>query len=58
MDTSRAKGRIWGSLIVALALLTAPALAQAAQLQTRYSLVHGCYALTAANGKAVAGGEH
>src|SRR2546423_3739156 len=44
----------WGSVLVALALLAMPPLsAQAAQPPTRYSLVHGCYALTAANGRSL-----
>jgi microsomal dipeptidase-like Zn-dependent dipeptidase len=46
------------TVLVALALLAAPAASWAAKPQTRYSLVHGCYALTAANGKTVTGAEH
>src|SRR3954452_21180565 len=44
-------------LLVLLALLVAAPPAQAAKQPTRYSLVHGCYALKA-SGKAVPGGEH
>src|SRR3954471_17378479 len=44
-------------LLVLLALLVAASPAQAAKQQTRYSLVHGCYALKS-GGKAVPGGEH
>src|SRR4051794_28271669 len=44
----------WVALVVALVL----ALPAAAQAQTRYSLVHGCYALSSANGEALKGGEN
>ncbi len=46
----------WSSVLVTVALLAvavAPA-AQAAPKQTRYSLVHGCYALTSASGRPLA----
>jgi hypothetical protein len=45
---------VWGSVLVAVALLATPLAARAAQPPTRYSLVHGCYALTAANGGSLA----
>src|SRR3954447_15082507 len=44
-------------LLVLLALLLVPSNALAAKKQTRYSLVHGCYALKS-GGKAVPGAEH
>src|SRR3954451_5701242 len=44
-------------LLVLLAVLVAVSPAHAAKQQTRYSLVHGCYALKS-SGKAVPGGEH
>ncbi|MDX6659784.1 MAG: hypothetical protein QOJ55_606, partial [Solirubrobacteraceae bacterium] len=46
------------SVLVVLVLLATPLAAQAAQPQTRYSLVHGCYALTSANGRPLAGADH
>src|SRR4051812_34461814 len=46
----------WAALLAAL-ILAVPVTAQAST-QTRYSLVHGCYALTGANGQAVKGGEN
>jgi hypothetical protein len=49
---------VWGSALVALALLATPAAARAAQPPTRYSLVHGCYALAAANGRSLADAGH
>src|SRR4051812_9042150 len=49
---------VWGSVFVALALLAAPLAARAAQPPTRYSLVHGCYALTAASGVLLADAAH
>src|SRR6059058_1376219 len=48
----------WGSVLVALALLATPVTAHATQLPTRYSLVHGCYALRAANGRSLADAGH
>ena len=50
-------GGPWAALMTALVLLAAPVTAEAAQ-QTRYSLVHGCYALTSAEGRSLTGGEH
>src|SRR2546423_7769294 len=48
-----------GSVLGALALLAMPPLsAQAAQPPTRYSLVHGCYALSAANGRSLTDAGH
>ena len=47
-----------GSILVLVALLATASTAQAAKPQTRYSLVHGCYALKAANGKTLAGAGH
>jgi hypothetical protein len=44
-------------LLVLLALLIVPSSALAARAPTRYSLVHGCYALTA-GGKAIPGAGH
>src|SRR3954464_4897377 len=41
--------------VVALLLAAASAPAEAAKPQTRYSLVHGCYALKGADGKVLAG---
>src|SRR4051794_32431114 len=43
--------------LAALVLALAALVASPASAQTRYSLVHGCYALKAANGKALAGGS-
>jgi hypothetical protein len=45
------------SLILLAMLLMLPASAQGASKQTRYSLVHGCYALSDANGRPVADGK-
>src|SRR5437870_3190474 len=47
-------------LVVAIALLAWPsaAAAAAAKPQTRYSLVHGCYALSSAAGRPLAGAAH
>jgi hypothetical protein len=47
---------LWASILAALVLFAAPA--SAAQPPTRYSLVHGCYALSAANGRSLTGAEH
>src|SRR4051812_32740931 len=44
-------------MVLALVLLAVPAAARAAAPQTRYSLVHGCYALSAA-GRSLDGGAH
>ena len=44
------------AVLAALVALLAPGAASAAQ--TRYSLVHGCYALKAANGRALTAGAH
>src|SRR6478672_7766707 len=48
----------WSSVLVTVALLAIAPTAQAAPAQTRYSLVHGCYALTSASGRPLAGAEH
>src|SRR3954454_7426256 len=44
-------------LLVLIALLVAASPAQAARKQTRYSLVHGCYALKS-GGKTIPGAGH
>jgi microsomal dipeptidase-like Zn-dependent dipeptidase len=49
---------VWASVLAALTLLAAPPIAQASQPQTRYSLVHGCYALSTANGRSLTDGAH
>src|SRR4051812_7419302 len=48
----------WTAFVAALALAATPAAAGAAQAQTRYSLVHGCFALKGANGSTLTGAEH
>src|SRR4051794_1230705 len=58
MTTSYRLRWMWGSVLSALALLATPAATSAAQPPTRYSLVHGCYSLQSASGRALAGGEH
>lgn len=58
MTTSYRMQWVWGSVLVAVALLATPLAAQASKLPTRYSLVHGCYALTAAKGRPLAGAGH
>jgi hypothetical protein len=59
METTYRTRWLWGLLLLALALLMTPVAAQAkAKPQTRYSLVHGCYALSSANGRPLAGAEH
>ncbi|MEA2404119.1 MAG: hypothetical protein QOE08_766 [Thermoleophilaceae bacterium] len=47
-----------GSVLMVLALLALPLAADAAPPPTRYSLVHGCYAVSAANGASLTGAEH
>src|SRR4051812_40377624 len=57
MMGTRGTRSCWAALLAALTLAV-PVTAQAASTQTRYSLVHGCYALSAANGQALKGGEN
>src|SRR3954465_3128460 len=45
------------SLLALVLLLALPTAAAAAKAPTRYSLVHGCYALGSANGPGLSGGE-
>src|SRR6266550_3088690 len=49
---------VWGSVLAALALLATPSASGAAQAPTRYSLVHGCYALTTADGRSLTDAAH
>ena len=58
MATTYRMRSVWASVLTALALVATPASASAAQPPTRYSLVHGCYALSAANGRSLTGAEH
>jgi hypothetical protein len=58
METTHRTRWVWGSVLVAVALLTTAPGAWASQPPTRYSLVHGCYALTAADGHSLADGGH
>src|SRR3954469_25665083 len=60
METTYRLRWAWTAIVVALALafVATPAAAGAAQPQTRYSLVHGCFALKAANGSSLTGAEH
>src|SRR3954468_12920161 len=57
MMGTRGTRSCWAALLAAL-ILAVPATAQAASTQTRYSLVHGCYAVSASNGQALKGGEN
>jgi hypothetical protein len=56
MGTMRRFG--WASLLLAVALLASLPARAAAKPQTRYSLVHGCYALSSATGRPLAGAAH
>src|SRR4051794_29503872 len=65
MKTTHPMRLALASLLLVAALLAAPVAAQgttrsaaAKKQQTRYSLVHGCYALTAATGRPLAGADH
>src|SRR4051812_19167903 len=58
METTRWTRWVLCSVLAALALLGTPLAASAAPAPTRYSLVHGCYALKAANGQSLTGAEH
>src|SRR4051812_20740576 len=58
METTRWTRWVLCSVLAALALLGTPLATSAAAAPTRYSLVHGCYALKAANGQALTDGEH
>ncbi len=49
---------VWGTVLAALLLLALPFAARGAEPQNRYSLVHGCFALSSAGGQALTGGEH
>jgi hypothetical protein len=57
MRTVRGNHRLWPTLAAAVALAGMPAAASAAATPTRYSLANGCYTLTGADGRAVAGAE-
>jgi microsomal dipeptidase-like Zn-dependent dipeptidase len=55
-NLSRAR-RLALPILALLVLLATPAAGNAASTQTRYSLVHGCYSLSGANGRAVSGAD-